>query len=538
MLLSYFVQDPDFRKLALIGSILSRTQGLLLDFNILEACINTILTDFKQKYASFSGASVCLGIDELSKSKSAEDILSLVCTAMDHANTADSISVVVTGLEIAPFVSVTKKSNRSINYIAIPLLSKSASRSLVNSFLPRLEGLVSGKNWNDALNYIAISSGGHPRSLEWICAAINSIIIEDRNDSSRLIVHLNNNVNVMLINISLILATSTKLIPSHCLLSKIEEIDTIIINNVVTRDQVLENKVISNAIAEGRFFATLNESIGVDISVSPLVLRASILSMQNILPELKELLVTSGFRDYNVDAFRQNNKQHGKLYEQFHLIMEKIRRRTLAKFHTSVPLVNSEIAIYPQCSARVGTLAYGFCTLLNNDFITIELPDKNRASFPSEIFKQNIAEGLTIHPDDIKKAIIDLSAGNLVFYPKYECQKAYDFLLLTFEVIQKKPIFIAVEASYSSGNAYKEQEAFINRFRTKCKLLNKLGWKVLGVKAHKDVVHLFVTYADLTSGREDWIEEVSNYKLGNAIVLDINDLKKMYGGLFALFEFL
>ena len=53
----------------------------------------------------------------------------------------------------------------------------------------------------------------------------------------------------------------------------------------------------------------------------------------------------------------------------------------------------------------------------------------------------------------------------------------------------------------------------------------------------ENVVQLFVTFADLTCDKERWIKEISNYKRGNAIILDMNDLKKMYGGLFPLSEF-
>ena len=305
--------------------------------------------------------------------------------------------MIVTGLEIAPFVSVTKKSNRDINYIAVPLLSKAASRSVIESFLPRMEDLVPDKDWNDTLNYIAISSGGHPRSLEWICRAIDLIIANDGNVTSGLLIPSNDIADTMMVNVPRILEDSTKQIPSHCLLSIVEEIDKLIVNPVVTKQDVLKNKVISDSIAEGRFFATLNKSTNVvTMSVSPLVLRASILEMENVLPELKMLLSTSGFLDFNTKTFSRKNSYDGKLYEQFHLLMEKIRRRTLAKFQNVASLTGFKNSIYPQCSVKVGALSRESCVLLDYEFHLIDIPDKRKISFPHVDFKNAMAEGLTM----------------------------------------------------------------------------------------------------------------------------------------------
>jgi len=133
------------------------------------------------------------------------------------------------------------------------------------------------------------------------------------------------------IDIPTLLKVAAASIPSECLLDDVKEVDTIIVSTVVTRKEVLENPVISNAVANGRFFLTINHTengnnLDVTISVSPLVLRSSILRMAQLLPELKELLVTSGFESFDVASFGLENYksgQRGKKYEQFHMLIEK-----------------------------------------------------------------------------------------------------------------------------------------------------------------------------------------------------------------------
>lgn len=207
-----------------------------------------------------------------------------------------NFATVITGLQLSPFQFVTKRSQRSIEHIAVPTLSYEASKSIVESMLPNISYIAS----NDraaAIRYIAIASGGHARSLELILKAIEistaagSLVHSITNPKRKF-----NQVR-QAFNVSDILLRASDAIPGGKLLSNRKEIMVAVLQ--VSLDvAVLETDiVISTAIAEGRLFASIGSATErVSISVSPLTLRRSILvNGLDLNVDLTTLLEKVGF---------------------------------------------------------------------------------------------------------------------------------------------------------------------------------------------------------------------------------------------------
>ena len=488
LLMSYFLSNPSPELLGKIcQSLLEANFRPGDEKEMLQAVVECVKEDLRMQSCA-TKSKILIACDEVGNSRDEKLVVQLLCTLIDGD---DDVECFLTGLTLNPFLKESS-SGRNIKYVPLPLLTFATSLKLVQSFVT--EPKVSSK--------LARLSGGHARTIDTFENIVTSSPMRALpwTDDKKFQTVVESTFSYLDRRVS-------------------EEEIMLLLRTRTLLSDVRKNTDLQIALENGNLYATVRDNNYVELYTSPMLLRNSLRQLQaegnnnELLAILNELLALVGLRDWA--EFRAvNRQQNGKIFENFFLRMEMLRR----SFQES-QLGKEKIKIadlYPSVSYQQNCKTVRYELADSYDVVDVSC----QSDFPST----NPVDAAVVK--SVKALVDNADSINKIVRPTKETQAAYDFFFILKDSSSNKRFVQLIEPTISAGGPDSDAY-FIKRYVDKLTRAESLAWDQLGIDM-KDIVYTFISTGD-TSGI-DWATEFQDagYSDSRILILDRADVTAFY----------
>ena len=493
LIMSYFLSNP---SPSLLGKICKSLREENFEpeegMELLQAVVACIQEDLRMQ-SGVRKSKILIACDEVGKSSDEKQVVQLLTLLVDSD---DELECFFTGLSLNPFLQESL-SGRFLKYVPLPLLTFASSLSLVQSF-------IKGSQLKNVSSKLARLSGGHPRTIQLFETFISNNKWSEKKSWR--------NTMVRTVVESTMVSQSRLSVPEIMLLVRPQTL----------MHDIQRNDVLIQALQEGKLYATIfspDDTEVVELFTSSMLLRSSLLLLEKgnnknaLIKNLNEILKLVGLLDLH--EFRVANAYHnGKIFENFYLCMEKLRRgfqeSELGKERIKIANLYPTVTFQQNCDDVNFKLASSYDVedvSCQNDFPSIDPAD-------AAVFKR-----VQVFLDS--KSII-----NKVIRPTEETQAAYDFFFILKGPDGSRYVQL-IEPTLSAGGP--DSDAFfINRYLKKLEKAESLAWNELGIDA-ANIVHTFVSTGNTSGVPWKTVFENAGYSDRRVLILDRTDLSTFFG---------
>eukprot|EP01036_Dinobryon_divergens_P022102 gene22102-30337_t len=235
-------------------------------------------------------------------------------------------------------------------------------------------------------------------------------------------------------------------------------------------------------------------------------------ALENVLPS-SVLLALVGLRDW-AEFQAVNRQQNGKIFENFFLRMEMLRRSfqksQLGKEKIKIAKCYTTVSYQQNCEEVEFKLA--------SSYVVVDV--SCQSDFPST----NPVDAAVVKS---VKTVVDGTSNNIIVRPTKETQAAYDFFFILKDSSTNKRFVQLIKPTISAGcpdsDAY-----FIKRYMDKLTRAESLAWDQLGIDVN-EIVHTFISTGDASG--IDWATKFHDAGCSNKriLILDRADVTAFYG---------